>query len=1041
MTYTRISTVKELCELDPGALDFALSDQVEHLGDLLKEAEGAASEFFDKNFVTQGMERLLREGLQRLNGKSSQAVFELRQAMGGGKTHSMLALGLLARNPHLYDRVPAKITDGLGGEKARVVAIEGRNISRDHFLWGDIAKQLGKQETFSRFWINGADAPTENDWINLIGDEPTLILVDELPPYYAYALTRSVGGGTLADVTNAAVSNLLSAAMKLPKTAVVISSLLGSYKEASKDLVKAITDLANEAKRQARPITPVDLNTNEIYDIVRTRMFRKLPEQAEVEKVAEKFGEAITLAERSKTIHKSAEQIADEIIGSYPFHPSVKNIIALFKENENYRQTRGLMQFVSKMLKSVWEGEQASDVYLIGCQHLDLKIADVREEVVRIGKLEGALTKDVTSTDGSAHAQVIDDAKGTNAATQAAKLLLTASLSESVDSIKGLNKNTLIEYLIVPDRSASEFDEAFDELQKECWYLHKKDNDVWYFSNVENLRKRIQNKAENAPQAKIEEEMKRRLEAAFAPVSKVAYQKVYALPKIDEIKVDATGRCLLVMSPDSKTPPEAAQSFLDSEVYKNGFCVVAGDGSSMGSLEDRTRRIWAIAKVTAEIGSNPAHAAELQEESESAEFEFRSTVTSLFNRVYFPMPSADKAKAELKHAPLKLAVEKDEKNFTIALNGEAAIEAALISTAALKLVDDVILKADALMDRAENILWPESQTRIPWADVTSRAQSNPRWQWLPPKGLETLRDHAVSIGRWSYEGDGYVDKAPKKPRTHADFIVDSRNDLTGEVQLKVHPAHGGKSPVITVSETGDFEKDGKTLEENPFSTTATKLWFLVTDPEGKHEQGDASVWTNTLTLTHQPQYVAGKRTVELTVVPRGVIRWNTDGSNVKEGSVYDGPIELPGTEPVTVYAYAEDQGIAVEKDFAIAGRAGEKIIDKTRKARLTKEVKGETIAESFGIIEAVEANKGSLGAAAITVGSGSNAVLMRIGNDVALTAADARELIAASRKVLGNENAEVKLSAKKVDFDTGFGLEQFAITLGEDVGATDFEQS
>jgi hypothetical protein len=56
MTYTRISTVQELCELDPSAIDFALSDQVEHLSDLLVEAEKGAEEFFARNFVTQGMD-------------------------------------------------------------------------------------------------------------------------------------------------------------------------------------------------------------------------------------------------------------------------------------------------------------------------------------------------------------------------------------------------------------------------------------------------------------------------------------------------------------------------------------------------------------------------------------------------------------------------------------------------------------------------------------------------------------------------------------------------------------------------------------------------------------------------------------------------------------------------------------------------------------------------------------------------------------------------------------------------------------------------
>ncbi len=40
---------------------------------------------------------------------------------------------------------------------------------------------------FAKFWKNGPDAPRESDWIDLIGDEPTLILLDELPPYFDFA--------------------------------------------------------------------------------------------------------------------------------------------------------------------------------------------------------------------------------------------------------------------------------------------------------------------------------------------------------------------------------------------------------------------------------------------------------------------------------------------------------------------------------------------------------------------------------------------------------------------------------------------------------------------------------------------------------------------------------------------------------------------------------------------------------------------------------------------------------------------------------------
>jgi hypothetical protein len=47
-----------------------------------------------RQLPAEGMKTLLRQGLQRLSGTSGQAVFELKQAMGGGKTHSMLALAL-----------------------------------------------------------------------------------------------------------------------------------------------------------------------------------------------------------------------------------------------------------------------------------------------------------------------------------------------------------------------------------------------------------------------------------------------------------------------------------------------------------------------------------------------------------------------------------------------------------------------------------------------------------------------------------------------------------------------------------------------------------------------------------------------------------------------------------------------------------------------------------------------------------------------------------------------------------------------------------
>ena len=89
-----IKTVKQACAFNPVITDYRI-EGVENLAALIAE-EGDGREFFARNYVTHGMEQLFREGMLRLSGKSDQAVFELTQAMGGGKTHMMVALGLLA---------------------------------------------------------------------------------------------------------------------------------------------------------------------------------------------------------------------------------------------------------------------------------------------------------------------------------------------------------------------------------------------------------------------------------------------------------------------------------------------------------------------------------------------------------------------------------------------------------------------------------------------------------------------------------------------------------------------------------------------------------------------------------------------------------------------------------------------------------------------------------------------------------------------------------------------------------------------------------
>src|SRR5438105_3176306 len=448
-----MQTVRDACQLQPNALSIKLSDQIEQLDELIT-AEGDGAQFFEKTYITQGMQDLISEGMARLASVSTQGIFHLKQAMGGDKTHLLVGFGLLAKHPALRKQYCSGLPYAQAFGVADIAAFNGRN-NPDHFFWGEIANQLGKGEQFKTFWTSGPKAPDEKDWLKLFdGGTPMLILLDEMPPYFHYLATQKVGNGTVADIATRAFANLLTASGKKRNVCVVVSDLAAAYDTGGKLINRALQDARAELGRQERNITPVDLAANEIYDILRKRLFKSLPDQAVVGDIAASYGRKLEEASKSKVATRGAEALADEIAATYPFHPRLKNVIALFKENEQFKQTSGLIELVSRLLRSVWE-RQANDVFLIGPQHFDLGIQEVRDKLTEISGMRDVIATDLWDGNASAHAQVLDLKTGKEAATQVGSLLLTASLSTAVNAVKGLTTAEMVEWLVSPLRRRS----------------------------------------------------------------------------------------------------------------------------------------------------------------------------------------------------------------------------------------------------------------------------------------------------------------------------------------------------------------------------------------------------------------------------------------------------------------------------------------------------------------------------------------------------------------------------------------------------------
>ena len=1029
-----MKTVKQACRLAPNALSIDVSDQIEQLDQLISD-EGSGEAFYSKTFITGGMRDLLQGTIERLAGKSSNAVFHLKQAMGGGKTHLIVGTGLAAKHKDLRHKYCGDVPHIDAFEDARVVAFNGRN-SPQHYLWGEIAHQLGQGEAFKKFWVSGPEAPDEADWTSLLkSDKPTLILLDELPPYFQYLGTRATGTGTVADIATRAFANMLSAAGKLSNVCVVVSDLDASYAQGGALIERALLDARKELGRQEKAITPVDLAGNEVYDILRKRLFTKLPDVAEIQDLAARYGQALEEATKSKVIARGAEALADEIVHTYPFHPRLKDLVALFKENEQFKQTRGLMELMSRLLKSVWERD-ADDVYLIGAQHFDLSITEVRSKLADISGMSDVISKDLWDVNFAAHAQGIDASNGNKNATEVANLLFTASLSTAVNAVKGLSREEVLECVVTPLQSVVEYNAAIDDMLSECWFLHQSQDAKLYFDRQENLTKMLQGIAATAPEAQIDELIKTRLKEMFAPMRKTAYSQVIPLPKLNEVIAEVKrNRVLLIIDPATKMPPEQLDAFFAELPEKNNLLVLTGDKTQMASIEQAARKSYATLKAEVKIPKSHAQYEEFLGKKESAAHDFYSTILGVFDKIIYPAQVGDKA-PELKVKPLDT-----RRDSSKAFDGEEQIEKTLTAHPK-KLFLDVDADFDTLRDFAETNLWNEGSASIDWATAIAREKQRAKMPWMPPRGLDTLKSIAVQRGVWEDLGNGHVSHTPAKKKTSVQVVLDTNPNDEGEVVLRINALNAGPNGRIHYVENGIVSTSSPVLKEDILRSKAYRIQLLAVDPNGQFDTGDVATWTNKLTI--RAKLDSGTRQVELLVAPTATLKYTLDGSEPRNGIEYSGPIEL-SDNAAKILVFAEGGGLEAKEKFEYAGvdggvpgRKREVAIDRSKPARLNRLVNLGSRQDTYQVVSLLKERKATVEKVAAVVGSTPTVVQFFLGD----TPADGTYLESVLNQIGSCLPADSAISLKihRFQFQTGQDLLDLAEKVGFELTEDEFSQ-
>jgi hypothetical protein len=163
-----IATVKQVCTPNAVVTSDSLVEQVAQLDDFASgNIDGR--EFFRRNHFTSGLELLLKREFERLAGKTDDGAFYLTQAMGGGKTHSLIAFGLLAANPELRKEILPHLPSTRDFDAAKVVIFNGHQ-SPESLLWGYIADQLAHSrgrrhspELHDRIWTDSETFAPDSD--------------------------------------------------------------------------------------------------------------------------------------------------------------------------------------------------------------------------------------------------------------------------------------------------------------------------------------------------------------------------------------------------------------------------------------------------------------------------------------------------------------------------------------------------------------------------------------------------------------------------------------------------------------------------------------------------------------------------------------------------------------------------------------------------------------------------------------------------------------------------------------------------------------
>ena len=628
---------------------------------------GIASEFFQRTYLTRGLQDLIVNCFLRLNGEGADPVVQLQTNFGGGKTHSLLALYHLAGGIKLSEIPGAEgivgrigtVDDFIKCQRAVIVGTDFDGTKpRDyddcttHNLWGEIAYQLGGLPAYEL--VKQADeagvSPGSSTLLELFEKHgPALIIIDELVAH-ARNLYNAQGGRYAAsfDAIMTFVQALTEAVRRASDALLLISLPVSELEAGGPGGAEAMDFISKTLGRMEsvwKPVTAV-----ESYEIVRRRLFTDEIDRPARDAVVRAFSKMYRDSPAEFPRDSGETDYFNRLEQAYPIHPELFD--RLYKDwstLEGFQQTRGVLRLMATVIHRLWMDNDHGLLIMPGS--IPLWEGKVLYEILRNlpGNWPAIIEQDIDGGSSKPFQQDQGNKRfGEHMASRrvARAVFVGSAPSNRLQQSRGLTQEEVHLATVQPGESPAVFNDALRHMGDQLSYLYKNETRYWYDTRP-TLNRAAADLAQNLEAYQVMDEVGQRLREQ--PWDKRQFGAVHFLPASSAEIPDEQRARVVVLGPEYTHRKESSDSeamqYIDEIMnsrgnsprhHRNMLVFIAPDETRYAELQGSIRKYLAwesIKRKTAELNLDVAQIRQvddsMKKESETVEKQLQATYSWL----------------------------------------------------------------------------------------------------------------------------------------------------------------------------------------------------------------------------------------------------------------------------------------------------------------------------------------------------------------------------------------------------------------------------